>query len=184
MNQVDDQEIIAAVLEGDSEAYAIIVERYQKPIYNLMHRLTGSQEDALDLAQDTFMKAYQKLYQFRPDAKFFPWLYTIGANHAKNFLRRRQFTHDSGSQNLEQASTSDHASEEEDRMCAQLDGRRLWHAMQQLPEDYREAVVLRYHEDLTMEDIATALDLSISGAKMRVHRGLNKLRQILTQDSS
>ncbi|MGQ9644935.1 MAG: RNA polymerase sigma factor [Thermodesulfobacteriota bacterium] len=183
MNCSDDQEIITAVLGGNKDAYSVLVKRYQKPIFNLMYRVTRSYDDALDLAQETFVKAYENLDHFRKGARFFPWLYTIGFNHAKNFKRRDQvsvrlFSRDCEDENVGLGNSC----QQEEHMCNQLDTRRLDQALQQLPIDYREAVMLHYHEGLSMEDIAIALQLSNSGAKMRVHRGIKKLREILLGD--
>jgi RNA polymerase sigma-70 factor (ECF subfamily) len=180
---LDDQQAISAVLMGDVNAYAVLVERYQKPIYNLMHRMTGSPADALDLAQDTFIKAYERLGQFRTERRFFPWLYAIGLNHAKNFLRRSRLIQWTGDENWEQDCPPEPPGWQEEQLCRHLDQQRLQQALVQLPADYREAVVLRYHEELSMEDIAAALQLSVSGAKMRVHRGLDKLRRLLMEES-
>jgi RNA polymerase sigma-70 factor (ECF subfamily) len=179
LDDQDDQQAISAVLTGDVNAYAVLVERYQKPIFNLMHRMTGSHSDALDLAQETFIKAFEKLDQFHFGKKFFPWLYAIGLNHAKNFLRRSRLAPMKEIEDCEQESGLDYPGQQEDRLCLQLDQQRLHRVLGQLPADYREAVMLRYHEELSMEDIAHALRLSVSGAKMRVHRGLEKLRHLL-----
>jgi RNA polymerase sigma-70 factor (ECF subfamily) len=183
MNPSDDQEIIAAVLGGDRDVYSVLVQRYQKPIFNLMYRVTRSYDDALDLAQETFIKAYENLESFKTGARFFPWLYTIGFNHARNFKRRergffRLFSRDCEEEKLGLGNPS----LQEEEMCNQLDARRLDQALQHLPNDYREAVILHYREGLSMEDIATALQLSNSGAKMRVHRGVKKLREIIFGD--
>jgi RNA polymerase sigma-70 factor, ECF subfamily len=175
---LDDQQAISAVLTGDVNAFAVLVERYQKPIYNLMYRMTGSQPDALDLAQETFIKAFEKLDRFQTGKNFFPWLYTIGINHARNFLRRSQLEPKPVTEGWEEEGPVTCPREEEERLCLRLDHQRLQEALIQLPEDYREAIVLRYQEELSMEDIAASLKLSVSGAKMRVHRALNKLRQI------
>ena len=86
----DDSQLIASILEGDVNAYSTLVLRYQEAIFNLMYRMTGSHEDAGDLAQETFIKAYEQLYRFQRGKKFFPWLYTIGLNHARNFLRHNK----------------------------------------------------------------------------------------------
>lgn len=180
MQDAEDQQAIAAVLNGDVNAYAVLVRRYQTAIFNLMFRMTGSREDASDLAQETFIKAYENLYKFKTGRKFFPWLYTIGLNHSRNFLngRNRQMP-TAPLEDLELECSIEGACGEEDRLCERLDCRQLDQALDELPTDYREAVVLRYHEELPMEDVAAALDLSASGAKMRVHRGLKKLREIL-----
>jgi RNA polymerase sigma-70 factor, ECF subfamily len=183
MNSLDDQDIIAAILGGNKDVYGVLVQRYQKPIFNLMYRMTRSHDDALDLAQETFIKAYENLNHFKKGARFFPWLYTIGFNHVRNFKRRDRVSVRLFSRDCEEEKISlENPSRQEEQMCIQLDARRLDQALQDLPTDYREAVILHYREGLSMEDIATALQLSISGAKMRVHRGIKKLREMISGD--
>ena len=182
MDSSDDQQVISAVMNGNVNAYSILVQQYQKPIFNLMYRVTGSYEDAKDLAQETFIKAYEKLDHFRMGARFFPWLYTIGYNHARNFVQRSKPFQQSSDEDFEKNSGLDYPSQQEERVLAQIDFLRIYQALEQLPMDYREAVILHYHEGLSMEDIATALQLSVSGAKMRVHRGIKKLREIILGD--
>jgi len=182
MDSSDDQQVISAVMNGNVNAYNILVQQYQKPIFNLMYRITGSYEDAKDLAQETFIKAYEKLDHFRMGARFFPWLYTIGYNHARNFVQRSKPFQQSSDEDFEKNTRLDYPSQQEERVLAQIDFLRIYQALEQLPMDYREAVILHYHEGLSMEDIATALQLSVSGAKMRVHRGIKKLREIILGD--
>jgi RNA polymerase sigma-70 factor (ECF subfamily) len=183
MDNGDDQRVIAAVLAGETDAYAVLVERYQKPIFNLMVRMTGSTWDALDLAQETFIKAFEQLHRFRLEKKFFPWLYTIGLNHSKNFIRQRKLVQTYSLDGCEAGCDPGNPRLEEEKLCARLDAVRITRALEELPFDYREAVILRYHEELTMDEIASALCISVSGAKMRVHRGLKKLREILEGES-
>jgi RNA polymerase sigma-70 factor, ECF subfamily len=183
MEEASDHQVISTVLAGDVDAYAVLVRRYQKPIYNLMYRMTGgSHADSLDLAQETFIKAYEALHRFRAGSRFFPWLYSIGLNHSKNFLRRNRAHPTVDIDDCDPGSGLDYPGQEEETLCARLDFQHLREALGELPVDYREALVLRYHKDLSMEEIATALKISLSGAKMRVHRGLGKLREILGQD--
>ena len=182
MHHEEDQQVVAAVLAGDVNAFSILVARYQKPVFNLMLRMTGSQEDAVDLAQETFLKAYEQLHRFRRDRKFFTWLYTIGLNHARNFLRRSKASRSLFVEDNEAEPAVDRPDRNEDNICMQLDSRRLQEALRLLPVDYREAVVLRYHQELSMEDVAQALEISVSGAKMRVHRGLKKLKDLLEKN--
>ena len=179
MDSSDDQQVIRAVMNGNVNAYSILVQQYQKPIFNLMYRVTGSYEDAKDLAQETFIKAYEKLDHFRIGERFFPWLYTIGYNHARNFVQRGKPLKQSSDDDVEKNSGLDYPSQHEERALAQIDFMRIYQALGQLPADYREAVILHYHEGLSMEEIAAALELSISGAKMRVHRGIKKLREVM-----
>ena len=180
MDQFDDLHYICAVLDGDVDAYSRIVERYQKPIYNLMYRMTGSRADALDLSQDAFIRAFERLDKFQKDKRFFPWLYTIAMNQAKNLLRSSgRVSQCCYIDEWEGCSGLDYPQQQEEFMCSRLDSRVLYDAILQLPTDYREAIVLRYREELSMEDVAEALEISVSGAKMRIHRGLKKLRDLL-----
>ncbi len=179
----EEQRLITAVLDGEVDAYRALVERYQKPIFNLMFRMTGSYSDATDLAQEAFIKAYEKLDKFKTGRKFFPWLYTVSANHAKNYLRKNHKHRAMRVDYVENGSSDktdspDSSNRQEDRLAEKLDYRHLYQALERLPEDYREAVVLRYREEMTMRDIADTLKISVSGAKMRVHRGIEKLRKI------
>jgi len=174
MDEQPDQQIVEVVLTGDADAYRVLVQRYQKPLFNLFYRMTGSYEDSLDLAQETFIKAYEKLESFKMGSRFFPWIYTIGLNHGRNFLRRNRKENQTFCEMGDEESWVDCFRQEET-----IDAACLRQSLLQLPLEYREAVMLHFHEGLSMEEIARALELSVSGAKMRVHRGLRKLRQLL-----
>jgi RNA polymerase sigma-70 factor (ECF subfamily) len=184
MDHADEQQAIAAVLAGDVNAFAMLVERYQRPIFNMAYRMTRSHADALDLAQETFLKAFEELHRFQAGKRFFPWLYCIGMNRSKNFLRRKRILPNISLDDCEPGSGLDYPGQEEQILCEKLDLQVLADALQELPFDYREAVVLRFHEELSMEDVATALNLSLSAAKMRVHRGLKKLRDLIEDRGS
>jgi len=179
MEELYDQQIIAAVLTGNVDDYRHLVLRYQRPIFNLMYRMTGSHEDALDLAQEIFIKAYEKLEHFKTGSRFFPWLYTIGMNHGRNFIRDHKMEKQCLVEMGQDESWVDRFSQQSQRAWSPLDVQRLREGLRQLPLDYREAMILCYHEGFSMKEIADALELSVSGAKMRVHRGLRKLRQLM-----
>jgi RNA polymerase sigma-70 factor (ECF subfamily) len=181
-----EKDLITDILEGNKEAYAVLVKRYQKPLFNLMIRMTSNWEDAVDLAQETFVRAYEKLDRFNPSDRFFPWLYTIGLNLARDFLRKKRVRESrteeirETQQGLSLALNKDSADSEVDR----LDYHRVQEALATLPLESREAVILRFHEGMPMKDIAKALGISISGAKMRVHRAMVKLREIINDKGS
>lgn len=181
MDHDDDRDVISSVLAGDTNAYGVLVERYQKPIFNLMFRMTGSYEDAVDLAQETFIKAYEQLHRFKEGKKLFPWLYTIGLNHSKNFLRGKR-TGLIPIEDVDTGSGLDYPGQEEEKMCDRIDLQRLSKALHRLPLDQREAVVLRYHEELPIEEVAQALGITAGNARIRIFRGLRKLREILERD--
>lgn len=178
-DQQVEQEAVRAVLSGNANAYRVIVDRYQRPIYNLMLRMSGSDSEAFDLSQEAFIKAYEKLDRFQGGARFFPWLYSISLNLARDYLRRKKIAPVSYEADpYEEA--GDHTADS-DMLCLRLDAARLGAALLKLPEEYREAVVLRYHHELPLQEVADALGLSLSGAKMRVSRGLERLRLMLTE---
>jgi RNA polymerase sigma-70 factor (ECF subfamily) len=140
--------------------------------------MAGSSDKAADLTQETFIRAYQKLERFHPGKKFFPWLYSIGLNLARDFARKKTWNPEAGYPlNPESFSGCNSPGDQHDRMCESLEFLRLEKALDELPLIYREALILRYHDECSMRDIAAALDLSVSAAKMRVHRGLDMLRE-------
>jgi len=171
-----EETLVHEILSGGVNSYALLVKRYQKPIYNLMLRMTGSEQDAVDLTQEAFVKAYEKLEKFNPSAPFFPWLYTMGLNLARDFLRRARR---SPIESYESENSFSAEVDQDDRLADQIDGQDVMEGLQTLPVEYREALLLRFHEGLSVNEVAGALGLSLSAAKMRIHRGLLKLRQLL-----
>lgn len=177
---VEDGQIVESVLLGDKDAFGFLINRYQKQIFNLMFRMCGNHEDAADLTQETFIKAYSKIDTFKSNKKFFPWLYAIGINHARDHLRKNKiYTVELNGE------LSDRQSIEEGRRSEKLDMAMDFNMLKgvvaSLPLDYREAVMLRYYEDMSVSEIADALGTSVSGAKMRIHRALKKIRLLLKE---
>jgi RNA polymerase sigma-70 factor, ECF subfamily len=180
----DDSSTIRAVLAGDVDAYGRIVKKYQRPIYNLMVRMTHSEQIAMDLAQETFIKAYTALERFKQGRSFFSWIYAIGVNLAKDHARRASRENRCFAAEVEvQHFADDKQPNAEQSLQQRQVVEQLSAALDRLPMEYREAVVLRYRYDCEMKEIAQALSLSVSGAKMRVHRGLRKLEALLTEES-
>ena len=180
MDQKIEAEIVVRVLKGDRQVYALLVEEYKSPIYNLAYRMTGNAEDTDDLTQETFIRAYQKLQQFDQDKKFFTWLYTIGINLIRNHLKKkvRDITNPAAVRLFPELQTQGHERREEvilseDRMI------RLEKTMQKLPVDLREAIILKFHQDLTFEEVAAVTGVSLSAVKMRIYRGLDQLKRLM-----
>ena len=149
-----------------------------------MVRMTHSEQIAMDLAQETFIKAYTSLERFKLGRSFFSWLYAIGVNLAKDHARRvlrenRCFAVDVEVQHVADEDRPD----AEQRLQQRQTMERLAAALDRLPMEYREAVMLRYRYDCEMKDVAQALSLSLSGAKMRVHRGMRKLQALLKEEN-
>ena len=175
-----DHEIIQGVLKGDTDAYSTLVERYRTPLYNLMIRMVRSREDAAELCQDSFIKAYGQLHRFDLDRSFYPWLYTIGMNTAKNFLRKKRPVP------IEDHMADQSAMAEWNQGRESLDNsiarHEIFENLLKLDLLYREALILRYRDDLAVRDISRALQISESGVKMRIKRGLEKLRKVIRAD--
>jgi RNA polymerase sigma-70 factor (ECF subfamily) len=178
--------LINEIMEGDKDAYAVLVRRYQKPMFNLMMRMTSNSEDAFDLTQETFVRAYEKLDHFNPSNRFFPWLYTIGLNLARDFLRKERIreSHNNEVRKTHQTRYLEMNPDPIAPNMERLELQQVQEALATLPLESREAVMLRFHEDMPMKEVAQALGISISGAKMRVHRALLRLREILYQKES
>lgn len=177
MDTTEENRLINAILGGDVESFAVLVHRYQRPIYNLMLRMTGDPEDATDLTQEAFLKVYENLERFRPSGRFFPWLYTIGLNLARDHLRRHRSAGAAAS--LPPDACDLQGQVDDAAALRRLEAERLPFLLAALPVEYREALILRFHEGLTMRDVGLALGISTSGAKMRVQRGLQRLRDKL-----
>lgn len=183
MTQSDrDTELVRETLAGDAEAFGILAVRYQRPILNLMYRNTGSRELAHDLAQDTFLKAYEKLTSFTLSRRFFPWLYAIGMNRLRDHFRTMGRSMETNWQDIDGLQAIPGQDHTEENLHTMIDAKKAEALLLHLPLPYREALVLRYKEDCSMEEIAEALDISISGAKMRVHRGLDMLRNCFGEE--
>ena len=182
MTPDDENRIVEQVLRGDRQAFAGLVDAHKGAIFNLAFRMTGSYQDAEDLSQETFIRAYGSLRQFDPQKRFFTWLYTIGLNLIRNHLKKqgRETARDGAARNEPDAETHQGARAERDMMIAQ-DMRRLDICLQQLPADLREAVVLRFYQDLSFEDISIMSDASVSAVKMRVYRGLEQLKRLMEE---
>jgi len=180
MDQKTETEIITLVLSGDRQAYALLVEEYKASIFNLAYRMTGSLDDADDLTQETFIRAYQNLRRFNQSKKFFTWLYTISINlirnHLKKSVRDVSYLEGAGS-DLKYNSQGSEGREgnalSDDRMT------RLEQVIQKLPVDLREAIILRFVHDLTFEEVAQVTGDSLSAVKMRIYRGLEKMKQMM-----
>jgi len=173
--------LIARIQHGRRDDFADLVVEYKKPIYNLIFRMTGSHQEAEELAQETFVRAFQNLHRFVPGRRFFPWLYTLCLNLVRNHLKKKQ-PFPVAHQDMAEGVMA-HGDNPEQSMVRRQEAEELYTLVRRLPMDMREALVLRFYQDLSFADVALILDISISGAKMRVYRGLEQLRQLMrTED--
>jgi RNA polymerase sigma-70 factor (ECF subfamily) len=172
-------ELVVAARAGDQQAFEALVRATYADTYTLAYRLTGDEEDARDVVQESYLRAYRGLKRFRGDAQFTTWLYRITANCASTHLgRRAKHRHDELADDALVADT-DPDVDPAARTDARATRDRLNLALQGLPPRLRAVVVLRDVYDLPHEAIAAELGISESAAKVRLHRARKKLRENL-----
>ena len=175
----DMTDLVTAARDGDREAFDELVRVTHADTYTLAYRLTGDEEDARDVVQEAYLRAYRGLDRFRGDAQFSTWMYRITANCAATHLgRRSKHRHDELD---EAAGVPDLHPEHDPQLRADADDLRgrLRVALDALPPRLRAVVILRDVYDLPHEAIAAELGISESAAKVRLHRARNKLRDQL-----
>ena len=175
----DMAELVTAARDGDRSAFDELVRITYGDMYTLAYRLTGDEEDARDVIQDAYLRAYRGLSRFRGDARFTTWMYRITANCASSHLAKRtRSRHDE----LDAESPLVDARPEHDpelRAAAGFERDRVAAALQELPPRLRSVIVLRDIYDLPHEAIATELGISEAAAKVRLHRARRRLRDRL-----
>ena len=175
-DQVDaDQAIIDRVLAGDQHAFSILIVRYSDPLYRHAVGMTGSPDDAADILQNSFIKAFQHLGEVR--GRFDAWVFRIVANGCKDWLKNIRRTHLSYEED-DQPSTYETPEEELDRGELRSD---LDRALAALPASLREAFVMKHVEGRSYEEMAELLETSVGALKMRVHRAREALQKLLEE---
>lgn len=178
------EELAFAARDGDRSAFDELVRRTHVGTYTLALRLTANEEDARDVTQEAYLRAYRGLKNFRGDAQFTTWLYRITANCASTFLTTRaRHRHDELADGVEIADQRVDADVEQQVGAGELRD-RVQVAVAGLPPRLRAVVVLRDVYDLPHEAIAAELGISVSAAKVRLHRARHKLRSELFPDSA
>lgn len=181
-----DQEIVQEVLEGKQHRFADLVERYQGPIVNYVCKMIRNYDDAVDLSQEVFLKAYSALDSYRPQYPFPAWLFRIARNATIDEIRRRRLdtvSLDEPMKTEDGTIDRDPAAEEtagpEDVVLeAELEG-RVERAIAALPDKYREPLVLRHAAEMSYDEIADALELPLGTVKTRIFRAREALRESL-----
>jgi len=182
----EEDALIASLCQGSEEAYEILIQRYHQPVYNLVCRLMDSPTEASDVVQEVFLKVFRKVRAFRGNSSLKTWIYRIAVNEAHNHRRwfcrhqRQEITLDTTAGSLSYAdhftdpgrSPFEQAADRETRSLVEM-------ALEKLNPTFRTAVVLRDIEDLSYEEIAAVLDISLGTVKSRILRGREALRKTL-----
>ncbi|MFO7942461.1 MAG: sigma-70 family RNA polymerase sigma factor [Bacillota bacterium] len=183
---MDEERLVDLARSGDVSAFESLVEEYDGRIYNMAFRMLGNPEDARDVTQETFLKAYSSLSRFRGDSSFSTWVYRIAKNACLDFLRRRSrgtvFSLDqpldTEEGELERQVPGDLPDPEEVALDSEV-RRAVSEAIANLPPHHRSIIVLRDIEDLSYEEIAEVLEVELGTVKSRLYRARTSLSRVL-----
>lgn len=174
MNEIDDIASVRDCLQGDPQAFVALVERYEKPVYNVALRMLRNREDAQDVAQTAFLKAYRSLSSYDPQFRFYSWIYRIAINESLNVLRARR--REAGPVDGQLAATDpgpDQVLETDNEM------RELLDAVEGLKPDYRAVIVLKYFAGQSYQDMAVTLEIDEKTVKSRLFTARQLLKDRL-----
>lgn len=191
IEQRQEARLIARLRAGELGAFEELVAHFERPVYSLCYRLLGDSEDARDAAQETFLKVYRGIGNFRAESGLKTWIYRIAINQAMNQQRwwRRRHKDETVSLDLNRNSSepplgsilpSSTISPEEMAISNQRE-RRIMRALGEIKEEYKVALILREIEELSYEEIAETLSISIGTVKSRIARGREELRRRLKE---
>jgi RNA polymerase sigma-70 factor (ECF subfamily) len=179
-----DEELVALATAGDLDSFNQLVARWERPIYALAYRTLGREEDARDVVQEAFLRAFRALRGFRGQAKFSSWLYRITLNLCRDWVRRERRAPvvqlPEGVDPIEVADERVAPAESvEDLVARKQMSEAVARAMEELPEEQRVAILLKEFHGLTFQEIADQLDCPLSTVKTRLYQGLSVLRRRL-----
>ena len=181
-----DEELVARSIRGDAESFNQLILRWERPIYALAYRTIGREEDARDVCQETFLRAFRALPAFRGQAKFSSWLYRIALNLCRDWMRRERrvpvVQAPEGVDLLDLAAENE-PSESIEELVARKDLTKLVErVMARLPEEQRTAIVLKEYHGLTFQEIAELLGCPLSTVKTRLYQGLTVVRREMAKN--
>ncbi len=173
----EDKAIIARIIDGDDKAFESLVQKYRKSVYYLVFKIVRNADDAEDLTQDSFVKAYSFIHKFDPKYAFSTWLFKIATNNCIDFIRRRKMQTLSidSPQNFDDGSPlyiqiQDRGPLPSDSLLLKERREILTVAIERLPERYRNLLHMRYFDELSYEEVAERLRLPMGTIKAQLHR--------------
>ena len=181
-----DMALVEAVRAGDATAYRGLVEKYQTRVYHVVYGMVRNQEDAQELTQESFVKAYRNLHAFREDSRFYTWLYRIAMNLAIDFTRRRARAPVAGLDEDVAARDADggiaeahHADNPRKALERKQLHAAIMNAVAELPEDQRQVILLREVDGLSYKEIADVLEIAEGTVMSRLFYARKKLQKVL-----
>jgi len=175
MSDTEDKKIVQQVLNGDTMAFAKLIERHQGRVYSLSLRMTGSVEDAKDITQNVFLKVYSGLSRYNQDFKFFSWLYKSAINESINHIKSNKFHKLSLTIDIPHEETAEAEIIKDERKEIVQD------SVMKLKPKYRALIVLKYFEEMSYKEICTLTGLSMKKVRSRLFEARNLLRKSLNR---
>ena len=180
-----DNEVISRVLKGEQNAYAELVNRYQAYVFTLVLRMIKSREDAEEVAQDVFVKAYRSLADFRGESKFSTWLYTIASTTSITFLRKKKLdVHSLDNEKVFEAADSKDSGFRANLVEQKSRVNMVNEAIAMLSPDDAEIITLFYKAEQNLEEISRILRLETNTVKVRLHRARTRLKEKMEKNFS
>jgi RNA polymerase sigma-70 factor (ECF subfamily) len=183
--QVPDEQLITKALTGDQRAYELLLVRHRKAILHVVTKIVRNREEAQDLVQETFMKAFNALVSYRSEYKFSTWLYKIAANCAIDFVRKKRIEALSLDRPIEtkdgqvEIELPDSTWDPEKDLVRKQKLRSIDEAIESLPDKYREVIIYRHKDDKSYEEIAGILKTPVGTVKARIFRARELLKKKL-----
>jgi RNA polymerase sigma-70 factor (ECF subfamily) len=175
-----DATYVRRVRDGEQAAFRVLVERYEGMVYDLTHQYTESQAAAEDLAQDVFLKAFQKLDSLDDPSRFASWLYGIALNRCRDYAKNvRRETYAFSRTDTEADDITETLDRQDRQLEAEDETQRLWDALEALSPTYATPFLMKYRDGMTYKAMSDRLDVSVSALKVRVHRARKKLRALM-----
>jgi len=175
---------VEAARQGDKQAFSQLVQAYQRPVFNLTYRMLGNSEEAEDAAQETFLRAYSRLGQYDPQMKFSTWVFSIANHHCIDRLRKRRAAHISIDDNPVLENLQEDTPQPEHQALRQEQSVELQGLINLLEPEYRTPLVLRYWEEMSYEEIAEAMGVTVAAVKSRLFRARQQLMALYDSDQS
>ncbi|MFN0156750.1 MAG: RNA polymerase sigma factor [Bacteroidota bacterium] len=182
MDQATDLELVEEVRNGKRQAFTELMRRHQERVYRLALRIVGSHDDAEDVAQETFVKAYLALGDFRGEASFFTWIYRIAVNLSLNAIRKRQVVTYLGQSDLLRRILPSKERPDRDMEFKQTED-RLQIAIASLPEKQKLVFVMRFTDGMSYEEISEVLKTSVGGLKANYFHALHKVQEFMKDEA-
>lgn len=181
MMQQKDLYYIDKVLNGNTEAFAVLVNRHKDMVFTIVNRILKSREDAEEIAQDVFLKAFQSLQKFKREAKFSTWLYRIAYNTAISKTRKKKIEVSAIDESIVENYTFDEIIEELDEFSLDVKRKYFENALKKIPEEDGLLLSMFYLEEQSIEQISEISGLSVSNVKVKLHRIRKKLYQTIDE---